>query len=208
MKVKFDSLGSATLRRIAIAALALAALVVPATAVAAAEQILIPIVMSPRPGSSTTLHGAAVHGIGVENGFVRIAEASTASACSPVVARWALVPLRGPEPADRHPAALRPALELALLDREVVALARSSPTTPGRRNGFFALEIERAAFISADAGRIRAEPLQQRRPSRTRPPCRTRGTRRSGSRPSRTSRGARGTASSPDRSSSAGRSDP
>jgi hypothetical protein len=66
--------GSA-LRPIVIAVLAVLALVVPATAVAAAEQILIPIVNEPAPWEfDDPCTGAAVHGIGVENGFVKITE--------------------------------------------------------------------------------------------------------------------------------------
>ena len=73
--MKVNSLGSGRVRRIALAVLAVAVLAIPATAIAAAEQILIPIVNEPSPWEfDDPCTGVAVHGIGVENGFVKITE--------------------------------------------------------------------------------------------------------------------------------------
>jgi len=60
----------------AIATVALAAVVVPAAGVAAAEHILIPIVDQPTPWDpfEEPCTGTTVHGIGIENGQVRITE--------------------------------------------------------------------------------------------------------------------------------------
>ena len=60
----------------AIATVALAAVVVPAAALAAAEHILIPIVDQPTPGDlfEEPCTGTVVHGIGIENGQVKITE--------------------------------------------------------------------------------------------------------------------------------------
>ena len=66
---------ASALRRIAIAVLALAALVVPATASAGAEQIVITLVNEPAPWKfDDPCTGIPVHGMGVENGVVRITE--------------------------------------------------------------------------------------------------------------------------------------
>jgi hypothetical protein len=74
MKVQPD-VRTRTMRWIAIAILALAGLVIPATAVAAAEHIVIPIVNAPTPWEfDDPCTGDAVHGIGIENGFVKITE--------------------------------------------------------------------------------------------------------------------------------------
>ncbi len=62
-------------RRIAIVVLALAALIVPTTAVAGAEQIVITLVDEPAPWEfDDPCTGTPVHGIGIENGFVKITE--------------------------------------------------------------------------------------------------------------------------------------
>ncbi len=60
----------------AIATVALAAVVVPAAAVGAAEHILIPIVNEPTPWDpfEDPCTGTVVHGIGIENGQVKITE--------------------------------------------------------------------------------------------------------------------------------------
>ena len=73
--MKINSVGSGTVRRIALAVLAVAVLAIPATAIAAAEQILIPILNEPSPWEfDDPCTGVAVHGLGVENGFVKITE--------------------------------------------------------------------------------------------------------------------------------------
>jgi len=68
-------LRSPALRWIAVAACMLTAMVFPATSGAAAEHILIPIVNEPSPWEfDDPCTGTAVHGIGTENGYVRITE--------------------------------------------------------------------------------------------------------------------------------------
>ena len=85
--------------------------------------------------------------------------------------------------------ALRPALQLALLDREADRPGRSSPRPPGRRNGLPGSVIERARLHQPGARRVWRRAARAGARSCTPPPCRTRGTRRSRSRPSRTWRG-------------------
>ena len=86
-------------------------------------------------------------------------------------------PARGPEPAERDPLPVRPALELALLDREAVAAA-GPDRDPGEQERVRRARDRARPRHQPRAGRVRAEPLEERRPSRTRPPCRRRGRRR------------------------------